>query len=261
MSLGSQLSTSLTEDIDLNAHSEHLSNKSFHGSFRSVVSKYFGVSENKKHGATASLSSQNDNETSSSVSTQRSHSSATVQGTMTASVDIQLADVTLQSYCSDQGLATLSAGETAAREPCVETAAREPSVEKHAKKHYSYILLDLGSAIGKQDAAEDAGAKMSLALQTFSENAFVGTPAYASPETFVQQASSKLHSANLTHALGSIQSNETITIMVMKVSPQIFVHRFSFVRPTKYNTTIHSPYFCRILNVILEIVLYFFSLK
>jgi hypothetical protein len=52
---------------------------------------------------------------------------------------------------------------------------------------YLYRLIDLGSAIGTLEAAEEVGANLSLALQTYTANAFVGTPAYASPESFVQQ--------------------------------------------------------------------------
>ena len=67
-----------------------------------------------------------------------------------------------------------------------ESEPRPPSNERNIKK-FTYMLIDLGSAIGKQDAAEEAGANLSLALQTFSDNAFVGTPAYASPESFTNQ--------------------------------------------------------------------------
>jgi serine/threonine protein kinase len=178
----------LTEEIDSNVQSENLlQSNNFQSSFRSF-SKYFGLHVNYKNGGTASIASQNACDTVGSSSTEPSRSSATGQVTMTASIEIKLPEgeqgAALQSCCSDQlqGLAICNMPSDA--------AARVPSVEKHAKQ-YSYMLIDLGSAIGKQEAAEDAGANLSLALQTFSENAFVGTPAYASPETFIQQASSK----------------------------------------------------------------------
>jgi hypothetical protein len=178
------LSTPLTEETEINVQLQP-SNNLFYGSFRSVVSKVFGPNENTS-GKAASLASQSLCETVGSVSTQRSHSSATGQSTLTASLDMNLAggesSVALQSCYSDQGLAILSSNNL----PHETRAVRLPSVEKQAKV-YTYILVDLGSAIGKQEAAEDAGANLSLALQTFSENAFVGTPAYASPEAFVQQ--------------------------------------------------------------------------
>ncbi len=189
------LSAPLTEELEFNAESENhlLSNKSFYSSFRSL-SKYFGANGNSKAGAAVSLASQNICDTFGSSSTERSRTSATVprHGTVTASSDLHLADgmqgATLQSCYSDEVRGIISSANLTH-----DVASRVPSVEKHAKQ-YSYILIDLGSAIGKQEAAEDAGANLSLVLQTFSDNAFVGTPAYASPEAFIQQASSKMHS-------------------------------------------------------------------
>jgi serine/threonine protein kinase len=191
-SLESSQTAPLSEEIDLSAQlgRQLKSQRQLFGSFRSAASKYLGLNENSKNGGSDSPAPQNVCDTVSSESTQPSRSSTTGPGTVTASLDIQLADgepgATLQSCYSDQGSA-LSLPH--------ETAVRLPSVKKHSKQ-FTYILIDLGSAVGKQEAAEDAGANLSLALQTFSENAFVGTPAYASPETFVQQASSKLQASN-----------------------------------------------------------------
>ena len=187
----SSLGAPLTEEIDPTQQTEKLPmpNKSLYGSFKRVASKYFSIQDSKIRG-TASLASTNKGETAGSGSSQRSHSSATGQGTVTASLEIQISeqesDNALQSCYSDQPdqVLTISTSGNLAQEATV----RQPSIERQAKQ-YTYILIDLGSAIGKQEAAEDAGANLSLALQTFSENAFVGTPAYASPETFVQQAS------------------------------------------------------------------------
>ena len=189
-SLESSQTAPLSEEIDLSAQlgRQLKSQRQLFGSFRSAASKYLGLNENSKNGGSDSPAPQNVCDTVSSESTQPSRTSTTGPGTVTASLDIQLADgepgATLQSCYSDQGSALFSS-----------TAVRLPSVEKHSKQ-FTYILIDLGSAVGKQEAAEDAGANLSLALQTFSENAFVGTPAYASPETFVQQASSKLQASN-----------------------------------------------------------------
>jgi serine/threonine protein kinase len=196
LNLGSQhtsQSTFLTAEMDSNAQPQQ-SNKPVYGSFRSIIPMIFGSHENNKNGKTSPLSNS---ETVGSLSTHRSYSSAAGQSTFTASQEIKLAgqsSAALQSCYSEQGQAIFSSNNL-----LHETAeTRVPSAEKHAKQ-YSYILIDLGSAIGKQEAAEDAGANLSLALQTFSENAFVGTPAYASPETFVQQASLKIECITCTN--------------------------------------------------------------
>jgi serine/threonine protein kinase len=190
-SLGAPLSLEMPSETGPIVQSEQLSlsSKLFQSSFRSVASKYFGVKPEDTGGATiASLASQIACDSAHSTSS-RSHSSMTGPVTMTASLDIRLADgdprISVQSNREEQNKTTTSS-QNLKTENATDNTTRLPSVERQTKQ-FTYILIDLGSAIGKKDAAEEAGANLSLALQTFSENAFVGTPAYSSPESFIQQ--------------------------------------------------------------------------
>ena len=163
---------SLSSASSASVSSEHRTSRlgSWIGSFRKVVADSH-VQENQKSCPALSLGMNS------------------AEFSTTTSLEIQCVDSTsavTSEFSFPEMIGSSSGAKENAQTSDGSAIASRFQPSKSLKK-YNYMLIDLGSAIGKQDAAEEAGANISLALQTFSDTAFVGTPAYASPESFLNQ--------------------------------------------------------------------------